>query len=209
MSIHLQNKDKESTVATPSAINRGTHYLADNPAYYEIQRGNTFMFYVRFPDNFFAGDNILSAQNAYAAKNAQEVLRISVNESSVPHFTMNAISLRRGNNEMKFAGVPTFGSGALVLDDFIGAGTKDVLLAWQRKAYNVMTEKVGLASDYKLDAWLTEYTPDYQVVRTWKIAGCWISGLSEGNYSHESTDKRAINATLEYDKAYPYVNDLA
>jgi hypothetical protein len=102
---------------------------------------------------------------------------------------------------MKFAGTPEFDSGSIELNDYIGAGTKDVLMAWQRKSYDVKTEKVGLASDYKMTAYLLEYTPDYQLVRTWKLYGCWISGLSEGGYNHESNDKHAITATIQYDRA--------
>lgn len=208
MAINLRNEDRESTLATASTINTGTYYLANNPTHYEIQRGNNFMFQVRFPTTFFTSDDILAAQNAYAQVNAQEVLRISVNSSFVPHFQTNAIELKRGNNTMKFAGVPTFSNGQIKLDDFIGAGTKDILLAWQRKVYDVRTEKVGLASDYKLPAFLTEYTPDYQVVRTWRLEGCWISALSEDDYSHDNSDKHGISCTIEYDKAYIDVSDL-
>lgn len=208
MAIYLHNKERESTLDAKSDLNRGTIYLADNPAHYEIQRGNTFMFHIKFPDGYFANDTILSAQNQYARDNASEVLRISVNGAFVPHFTTNAITLKRGNNAMKFAGVPEFSNGQIKLDDFIGAGTKDVLMAWQRKVYNVETEKVGLASDYKLNARLIEYTPDYQVVRTWILYGCWISSIREDDYSHDSTDKRNIDCTIEYDRAKIDISDL-
>lgn len=208
MSIYLQNQEKTSTLNDASALNRGTHYLADNPKHYEIQRSNTFMFYVPFPEGYFAQDETLSAQSSYARDNASEVLRISVNSAFVPHFTTNAIEVRRGNNVMKFAGTPTFSNGTLKINDFIGAGTKDLLMAWQRKVYNIDTEKVGLASDYKLDGSLVEYTPDYQVVRTWKLCGCWISGLSEDEYTHDNADKHSINCTIEYDKAFVDVKDL-
>jgi hypothetical protein len=81
-------------------------------------------------------------------------------------------------------------------------------MAWQRKVYNSKTEKVGLASDYKLLGYLTEYTPDYQVVRTWKLIGCWISSLSEDGYSHDNSDKNSITCTIEYDWAEVDVTDL-
>ena len=137
------------------------------------------------------------------------MILISVNKAFVPHFTISPIELKRGNNTMKFAGTPSFGEGQIALTDFIGAGTKDILYAWQQKAYNVQTEKVGLAEDYKKDAYLLEYTPDYQLVRTWKLKGCWISALSEDDYSHESADKHGINATIQYDKAFIDTSDIA
>ena len=202
MSINLQNIDRPSTLHE-AGDKLGTYYLTDNPKYYEIQRSNNFVFYVSGLSKAF---NI--ANNKYAQDNADDVIKISVNKATVPHFTQSAIQVKRGNNTMKFAGVPEFGSGSIDLNDYIGAGTKDVLLAWQSKSYDVRTEKVGLASDYKKDAYLLEYTPDYQLVRTWKLMGCWISGLSEGEYSHDSADKHTITATIEYDKAWIDISDV-
>ena len=202
MAINLQNIDRPSTLHE-AGDRLGTYYLTDNPKYYEIQRSNNFVFYVSGLSKAF---NI--ANNKYAQDNADDVIKISVNRATVPHFTQSAIQVKRGNNAMKFAGVPEFGSGSIDLNDYIGAGTKDVLLAWQNKSYDVRTEKVGLASDYKKDAYLLEYTPDYQLVRTWKLMGCWISGLSEGEYSHDSADKHIISATIEYDKAWIDISDV-
>ena len=202
MAINLQNVDRPSTLHE-AGDKLGTYYLTDNPKYYEIQRSNNFVFYVSGLSKAF---NI--ANNKYAQDNADDVIKISVNKATVPHFTQSAIQVKRGNNTMKFAGVPVFGCGSFVLNDYIGAGTKDVLLAWQNKSYDVRTEKVGLASDYKKDAYLLEYTPDYQLVRTWKLMGCWISGLSEGEYSHDSAEKHTISATIEYDKAWIDISDV-
>lgn len=202
MAINLQNVDRPSTLHE-AGDRLGTYYLTDNPKYYEIQRSNNFVFYVSGLSKAF---NI--ANNKYAQDNADDVIKISVNRATVPHFTQSTIQVKRGNNTMKFAGVPEFGSGSIDLNDYIGAGTKDVLLAWQNKSYDVRTEKVGLASDYKKDAYLLEYTPDYQLVRTWKLMGCWISGLSEGEYSHDSAEKHIISATIEYDKAWIDISDV-
>lgn len=202
MAINLQNVDRPSTLHE-AGDKLGTYYLTDNPKYYEIQRSNNFIFYVSGLSKKLSITN-----NKYAQENADDIIKISVNKATVPHFTQSAIQVKRGNNTMKFAGAPEFGSGSIDLNDYIGAGTKDVLLAWQNKSYDVRTEKVGLASDYKKDAYLLEYTPDYQLVRTWKLMGCWISGLSEGDYSHDSADKHTITATIEYDKAWIDISDI-
>lgn len=202
MAINLQNVDRPSTLHE-AGDRLGTYYLTDNPKYYEIQRSNNFVFYVSGLSKKLSITN-----NKYAQENADDIIKISVNKATVPHFTQSAIQVKRGNNTMKFAGAPEFGSGSIDLNDYIGAGTKDVLLAWQNKSYDVRTEKVGLASDYKKDAYLLEYTPDYQLVRTWKLMGCWISGLSEGEYSHDSADKHTISATIEYDKAWIDISDV-
>lgn len=196
MPINLQNTDKQSTLHTASD-KVGTYYLTDNPKYYEPQRSNNFVFYVSGLNTFLS-----IPQNTYAQANAEEVLKLSVSKSSVPHFTQAALAIKRGNNTMKFAGVPEFGQGSLNVIDYIGAGSKDILLAWQHKSYDPQTEKVGLASDYKKDAYLLEYTPDQQLVRTWKLCGCWVSGLSEDEYNNESNSIHNVSVTIEYDKAY-------
>ena len=203
--IHLNNEDKRSTIDNTDNV-IGTYSLAANPKIYEIQRNNNFKFYIEGLSTIVIG---LVPNNTAAAANADDVIEISISKAFVPHFTQTPIVISRGNNKMKFAGVPEFGEGSLALDDFIGAGTKDILLAWQSRSYNVRTEKVGLASDYKRDAWLLEYTPDYQLVRTWKLEGCWISGLSEDEYNHDSGEKHSITATIQYDKAYPDYSDIA
>ena len=209
MSIYLNNKDTQSTIHTNDGA-YGTYYLANNPKQYEVQRSNNFMFYINFEPGFLSNDVTLNELNSYAANttNTSDIVRISVDSSFVPHFSTNAIELKRGNNTMKFAGVPSFSNGQIKFTDFIGAGTKDILMAWQRKVYDVKTEKVGLASDYKHSAFLVELTPDYQTVRTWKLEGCWISAISEDDYSHDNNDRHTITCTIEYDKAYVDTSDL-
>lgn len=202
-----------TTIETAATSPIGTYYLADNPQHYEIQRTNNFVFYVEGlksgitksaeldPDSY-------GVQNKWAQDNADDVIRISCSKAFVPHFTQSVIEVKRGNNTLKFAGTPTFGEGSIALYDFIGAGTKDVLYAWQQLSYNTRNEKVGLVTDYKKDAYLLEYTPDYQLVRTWKLYGCWISGLSEDDYNWESNEKHNINATIQYDKAVIDTSDV-
>lgn len=198
--IRLNGVDKPSTIDQISQISHGAYVLADNPNLYEIQRTNNFEFIVTDLDNLLrAGAS--GNENLAIIDNAQEVLRISVNSSAVPHFTQEPIVVRRGNSVQKFAGTPSFNEGSIVLNDYIGADTKAVLMAWQNLSYNVRTEKVGLVTDYKKDCYLVEYTPDYQEVRRWRLHGCWVSSLSEPEYNHDSNDKHTISATIQYDRA--------
>ena len=188
---------------------KGTYHLADNPSLYEPARTNNFEFLVTdIDDLLYAGVDRNTASEKDHIKNGQETLRISVLSSSVPHFNLSVIDVKRGNNTMHVAGVPTFGNQTLVLNDFMGAKTKDVLLAWQALAYDVRTEKVQRASKYKKDCTLIEYSPDYEeVIRYWDIKGCWISELSEDEFSNETNDKKKVTATIVYDKAIPHLPD--
>ena len=179
----------------------GTYHLADNPALYDPMRNNTFEFVVTGLDKLLRVGADGSEENAYIT-NAQEVLRLSVDSASIPMFTQEVIPVKRGNSTIKFAGTPSFASGSLVVNDWIGAASKSALMAWQNLSYNVKTDRVGNAADYKKDCWLIEYTPDYtKQVRQWQLKGCFISGLSEDAYSMSSDGKKTISATIEYDRA--------
>ena len=179
----------------------GTYHLADNPALYDPMRNNTFEFVVTGLDKLLRVGSDGSEENAYIT-NAQEVLRLSVDSASIPMFTQEVIPVKRGNSTIKFAGTPSFASGSLVVNDWIGADSKSALMAWQNLSYNVKTDRVGNAADYKKDCWLIEYTPDYtKQVRQWQLKGCFISGLSEDAYSMSSDGKKTISATIEYDRA--------
>jgi len=189
-----------STIAEQSTISHGTYHLADNPQLYEVQRKNNFEFIVTGIDNILKAGFSGVESNA-RIPNAQEIIRLSVTSAPIPHFTQSTIEVRRGNSTLKYAGVPTFSAGTVTVNDFIGADTKAVLMAWQNLSYNVQTEKVGLASDYKKDCYLMEYSPDFQLIRKWRLRGCWVSGLSEDAYNSDSNDKQLITMTIEYDRA--------
>lgn len=180
----------------------GTYHLADNPQLFEIQRNNNFEFVVTDIDGILRAGAVGTEKNA-KFDNAQEILRLSVTKSTVPHFTQEVVPVKRGNTTLKYAGVPTFGEGSLNFNDFIGADTKSILMAWQNLSYNVRTEKVGSldVTPYKKNCYLIEYTPDYRKVRTWRLYGCWISSLSEGEFTSEDGQKHTIDCTIQYDRA--------
>ena len=197
--IKLNGVNVESQINTltqdDSTNPHGAYHLANNPALYQPQMNNTFEFVV----TDLGG--LISVGTNNVIENAQEYLRLSVASAAVPHFTQQVGSISRGNSTIKFAGKPEFGDEPIVINDYIGANTKDILMSWQNLSYNVETEKVGLMSDYKKDCYLIEYTPTYQKVRQWILKGCWISGLSEGGYSADGSDKVQISATIQYDYA--------
>jgi len=180
----------------------GTYHLADNPQLFEVQRQNNFEFVVTDIDGIIRAGALGTESNA-KINNAQEMLRLSVTKAFVPHFTQEVVNIKRGNSTLKYAGVPSFPEGSIDFNDYIGADIKSILKAWQNLSYNVRTEKVGSldVTNYKKDCYLIEYTPDYRKVRTWRFYGCWISSLSEGEYTSDSGDKHQISCTIQYDRA--------
>ena len=180
----------------------GTYHLSDNPQLFEIQRNNNYEFVVTDIDGILRAGAVGTEANA-KFKNAQEMLRLSVSQAFIPHFSQETVEIKRGNSTLKYAGVPSFSSGQLTFHDFIGADAKAILMAWQHLSYNVYTDKVGSLenTNYKKDCYLMEYSPDYQLVRKWLLHGCWISSISEDSYDSDSNDKHKLTATIEYDRA--------
>lgn len=203
MSIRINGVDRESQTHEYSSTNHGMYHMQANPNLYEPQRSTDFEFVVTDLD----GLTNISTGNSF--ENAQEVLRLSVITSPVPHFTINVLRQRRGNSVQTFAGTPEFQDGTIEVYDWIGSDSKSILEAWQHQAYDVNTDKVGLLADYKKQAYLIEYTPDKQKVRQWVLYGCWVSSISEQPYDHsEMQSDRRITATITFDKAIPDQTDL-
>ena len=137
----------------------------------------------------------------YTNENIQELLKLNVTQANVPHFSLNALEYRRGNEVVKFAGVPTFNSGSIRIDDIVGVDTKSIAEAWLELAYDLETRTGGRMYEYKMDCNLIEYTQDYRPIRTWTLKGCWISEMSEDNFDKESDGQRKIGLTIQYDRA--------
>lgn len=179
-------------------------HISTNLANYEAARTGFFSLIVDDIDNIvsaaFSGDRAAATDNDKIAR-AQETLKLNVIKAPVPHFTLQPLEYKRGNDTVKFAGVPEFQTGSITVDDVVGLDTKSILMAWQALAYNVYTRKGGRMKDYKKNATLIEYTQDFEQVRSWTLYGCWISGISEVEFDKENDGKRQITADIQYDRA--------
>lgn len=146
-------------------------------------------------------DAVPTDADLYKAEDYQEVLKLAVTKCDVPSYEVTTFEYRRGNDVVKFAGIPTFKGGSLTVDDYIGIDTKSMLYAWLRLAYDPFTRKGGRMKDYKKNCTLVEYTQDYQVVRQWKLEGCFITSIGEDAFNRESDGKRQMTVDFSYDRA--------
>jgi hypothetical protein len=188
-------------------------HISTNLANYEAARSGFFTLLVDInkPDDKTAADAPMARATydgtdpkqapTISGADVQELIKLNVLTFDVPHFELETLQYKRGNEVVKFAGTPTFNSGSLKVDDVVGVDTKSVLMAWQALAYNVHTRKGGRMADYKRNCTLIEYTQDYAQVRQWRLYGCWVKSLSEDAFDRENDGKRAITATIEYDRA--------
>ena len=204
MSIRI---NKGTSLINQGPGDYGTYTLADKINLYEIQRTNNFEFVISDLAGLLKSGFAESDSGVIRTPvNSQEIIRLSVVSSTVPSFSQRPIEVKRGNSILKYAGTPEFSSGTLVINDFVGIDTIEILQAWQNQSYNVRTEKVGLAIHYKKNCTLNEYSPDYQLVRSMTIYGCWIGDLTQDDFNNETNNKHTIRATIHYDKAIPNAN---
>lgn len=186
-------------------LNHGAWHLADRPDVYQPAMNNTFDFIVDLGDLIKPG--VSAAWNddgdKLEANWNQQVIRFAVNRVNIPNYHQNIITIARGNTTLKFAGTMVFDEGEIELIDYIGADGKSILKAWQNLSGNIKDETVGNAADYKKDAVLIEYSPDFKTeVRHWEIQGAWISDIKNDEMNNEGgNDKRKIVATLVFDRA--------
>ena len=182
----------------------GTYHLADNPTQYQPVRTNNFRFIVFGLDNLLKVGEIEGLAKSYI-NNAQEVIDFSVVSFDVPHFKQGNIPVKRGNSTVYYANVPSFDPGNLVINDFVTADGKSVLLAWQALSYDVIHDTIPSSDKYKVDAQVLEYLPDNTLVRYWDLKGCWVSGITETGWNNESADKKVVTASIVYDRAIPHL----
>lgn len=179
-------------------------HISTNLANYEAARSGFFVFMVDDLDGIvkptYSGDPEEAGDND-RLQSAQEYLRLNVTKASVPHFSLESLAYRRGNEVVKFAGTPSWNEGSITVDDVVGLDTKSILMAWHQLAYNPYTRKGGRMKDYKKTCTLIEYTQDYEQIRSWTLYGCWISSIDEDGFDKEGDGKRQISATIEYDRA--------
>lgn len=195
-----------------NATQIGVYHLARNPQLYTPHENNNFMFIVTNIDGLRRAGVQGTEESAYF-QNAQEVLKLSVDSAAVPHFSQAILSIAHGNNTMKFAGKPNIPEGeSFVFNDYVGAETKSILIAWQNLSYNVYNEKVGSLDNpetqYKKDAYLVEYTPDYRQINRWIMHGCWINDLTFTNFDYNGNEVCKCTAAITYDWAELDVSDL-
>lgn len=205
----------------------GTYHISSGIQDFESARSNFFTLIVDdlddllYPQYSYTGENadneyITRTGNIKNERSGQDIIKLSVNKMFVPHFNLNVLEVRRGNSVVKFTDTPTWDAGTIELQDFVGLETKNVLMAWQALAYDVNSDTQGRAGDwienegsdneirhrgYKRKCTLTEYSPDFEKIRSWDLIGCWISNISESPFDVEATGARSLSVTLQYDRA--------
>ena len=194
-----------------------TLHISENLAAYEAARSNFFVFYVDpsqltnlYSPDFDpdSGEGKVEDGTRFDGQMASDALRLNVTKASVPNFTITSHEYRRGNDVVKYAGVPEFKDGSITVDDVVGMRTKDMLYAWQYLAYNPITRKGGRMKDYKKTCTLIEYTQDYEQIRYWTLYGCFVTAIEDGDFDREGgSEKRQMTVAISYDRAIMHIDE--
>ena len=131
-------------------------------------------------------------------------LSLAVNMFSLPNVTNDPIEIPHQNSRIKFAGQTNFGGAeSLEVIDYVGLDTEGMMNDWRKEVYDPKTDKMGIASVYKKEATVTEYSPDHEVLRQWKLVGVWCSGVAFGDtLSMDGSEVKKITCTIAYDRGY-------
>ena len=207
---HVYVGTAQGTGAVRSYLYKGTgHMIHRND--WEPQRTNNFEIVIEGLDilptaNYSeTGDPETSGsdENVLYPPSAAERIMLSVDSFSAPSIEIAQITTQYGNNSIKWAGKPEFPNTSLVINDYIGIKTEQILAAWFRCAYDFKSEKIGLARHYKKTAYLIEYDPKGGQARVWRLDGCWLASFNLGEWSQDGNNQRKLNATLVYDRVVP------
>ncbi len=187
-----------------------TQHISNHLEDYESARSGFFTFIIDDLDNltkYTFNPDTGEATEADQYKKAQEYIMLSVTKASVPQAKIDTSSIRRGNEEVHFATTPTWSSGSLLINDYVGIDVKGMLMSWWGLAYNVHTRKGGYMKDYKKTCTLIEYTQAHEQIRKWTLYGCFITEISEDEFNVESDGRRQLNCQIVFDRAVMDTDD--
>lgn len=188
----------------------GAYRLSDAPGFYQPVRTNNFVFLLDVgpssPLNHLKRAGTVDSPKNYFdldKDEVQEVIEFSVVKFDAPHFSQSEIPIKRANSTIYFASVPEFKEGNLVINDYMAADGKSILMAWQALSYDILNDCIPTSDQYKCHAQVFEYMTDGTLVRSWDLYGCWVKSLSEESWDAENANKKTVTASIRFDKAIP------
>lgn len=153
---------------------------------FEPQRANNFTFEVDIP---------------YA--NGSNLIRLALSGAFLPNLESEIFKIDYLNEEVQFAGKPKVaGSGSIKMIDYVDQNTRDAITSWYYQVYNPTNGAVGLASQYKRDAYIITFGPEGSYKRMFKLQGCFPSVVNfGGDLSYSDGNKQVeLQITIAYDK---------
>lgn len=131
-----------------------------------------------------------------------EEISFHIRSGKLPTVSFAAISTRHFNEVNNQAGARSFDTLGITVHDAIGFDVEKFFHDWLQEVQNTQTGEMGYAEDYKRTAYITEYSINGDVRSQWEYKGVWPSSVNFGSLSKENVDKKSVDVTLTYDKAW-------
>lgn len=175
----------------------GAYHMIGNDNW-EPQRTSNFELHVYGLEALRSADKGLKMPS-----NASQYLTLSTQSVGDLGLNISPIGIEYGNNNINFAGKPSYDALSVVFNDYVGIETERIIAAWHRLVYDPKTQKIGRASVYKKSAHLLEFSPDGAFRKCWEIKGCFPTSVSYGGYDQGGGAVRQITVTVSIDYAIP------
>lgn len=178
----------------------GTTYILTHKEDFEPGRTSDFILKIKFERDLYD----MEGRFVCSAEEATEALALSLRDYTGPQMSIEPLTIRTGNGQVTYAGVPSVGNSPISFTDYIGQKTEFILLAWYSMAHNIMNDKIGFKEYYANDGILYKWAPNGTRQISWWLLGCWINEYNQGQYSRQNPDLRQFSTTIHYDKPIPY-----
>lgn len=163
----------------------GTHF---NTREYQIQRKNHF--------------EIQFENTSESIVDLDPDLTYLVSSWTLPKDETESFDAPYFNQRIKLPGLTSYSDGTLVIKDSVEKDTEKFFQDWRKLVYDPETGRAGYVATFKVDAIVTEFSPDGKKSREWKLVGCWPSAIDYGDLDMADGGEKSINVTFKYDYAY-------
>lgn len=214
--------NSDNSFAKKGALYKGTNHMGRKIAF-EPQRLYNFVLQIVGLDQLYTADkpgtgayggdstsgqiaNSDGIQEGFEYVNfasAAERILAACSSFSVPDTTFGMIEIPHYNNTTKYAGKVEFGDASLVVEQYLGAFTEQIMTTWARCVYDPKTQNIGFKADYAKDMYVIEYDSKGGTPRVWKMENAWPNVLPGADWDYSSTDRRQMTYTIKCDRCIP------
>ena len=198
-----------NSFATKGALYKGTNHMGRSIAY-EPQRLYNFELQIIGLDQLFTANNpgtgnysnYSSGEFIHFGSAAERIL-VACSSFNIPETSVGTIEIPHYNNTTKYAGKVSFGSATLVIEQFLGSFTEQIITTWLRCVYDMRTQNIGFKNDYAKDMFLIQYDSKGGTPRVWKLENAWPGTLPGAAWDYASDGRRQLSITINCDRCIP------
>lgn len=178
----------------------GANHMVDRNDLFEPQRNNNFEIQLHL-DGVRSPNGTPLIETPGSDHYPGQSIMLSVATFDAPTINIGVIEVPYGNNQIKYAGKPSYENSRVVVNDFIGLDIERILSNWHDCVFDPDSQKIGRAANYKASAHLVEYSPDGELYRMWMLHGVWPGTLNLGSFDQQGGSVRQVTLDLIYDYA--------